>query len=104
MAARPAHYPRFMRTLDEVTMVARHANTQVYDWRWAVGLFQLSGRNAMTTYPPPAGRPGLAPNVLRPSSKVQAAVGLIDLQPPDTLVQGRETGRPIVNAERIESV
>lgn len=52
---RPEHYPRFMRTLDAVELVARHGEAVVYDWSWKMALFELSGRNAMHFYDPPKG-------------------------------------------------
>lgn len=53
----PAGYPRFMRTLDEVSATHREGAARVYDWAWKLGLFRLSGRNAMTVFTPPADRP-----------------------------------------------
>lgn len=53
----PAGYPRFMRTLDEVSDVRREGAARVYDWAWQLGIVRLSGQNAMTTLAPPATRP-----------------------------------------------
>lgn len=57
LVADPTRYPRFVRTLDEVERVHQRGAAQVYDWAWKIGLFRLSGRNAMTAFPPPANRP-----------------------------------------------
>ncbi|MGD8858698.1 MAG: SRPBCC family protein [Myxococcales bacterium] len=53
----PARYPRFIRTLDAVEVVARHGASTVYDWRWQLGMMTLDGRNNMRIYPAPASRP-----------------------------------------------
>lgn len=54
---KPQGYPKFMRTLDEVELVAQKTPAIVYDWHWQMSLLSLSGRNAMTVYPPPPARP-----------------------------------------------
>ena len=53
----PNGYARFTRTIDEVSGWHREGKAQVYDWAWQVGLFRLTGRNAMTSFPPPASHP-----------------------------------------------
>ena len=53
---KPGDYPRYMRTLDEVTRVERRGGAQAYDWRWGVGPFDLGGRNVMTSLAPPPER------------------------------------------------
>jgi hypothetical protein len=53
----PRGYPRFMRTLDEVEVISNDAHGVVYDWRWQIALFSLAGRQALTVYDPPKGRP-----------------------------------------------
>lgn len=57
LVGNPAGYPRFLRTLDEVTGVRDEGATRIYDWAWKIGLFRLSGRNAMTKLSPPPERP-----------------------------------------------
>lgn len=57
LVGHPAGYPRFMRTLDEVSGVHDEGATRIYDWAWKIGLFRLSGRNAMTKLAPPPTRP-----------------------------------------------
>ncbi len=57
LIAAPQTYPRFVRTLDRVEVVARNQNSTVYDWSWDLSLFHLQGRNMMTVYEPPAGAP-----------------------------------------------
>ncbi len=56
LISRPSNYPKFMKTIDAVKMVGKQGATQIYDWSWKLSLFRLRGRNAMTVYPPPAGR------------------------------------------------
>jgi len=53
----PQHYPRFVRTLDRVSLVAHSNNSTVYDWSWDLSLFHLQGRNMMTVYAPPDSAP-----------------------------------------------
>jgi hypothetical protein len=57
LVADPAAYPRYMRTLDEVSDVRTEGAARLYDWAWKIGLFRLSGRNAMTSLAPPPDRP-----------------------------------------------
>lgn len=53
LIARPEHYSRFMRTIDDVAVQGRHGRSTVYSWKWRMALFTLKGRNMMTVYPPP---------------------------------------------------
>ena len=53
----PASFPRFMPTLDSVEIVAKHDNSIVYDWAFNLALLRMRGRNLMTVYPAPKGRP-----------------------------------------------
>jgi hypothetical protein len=56
LIGKPSDYPRYMRTLDEVSRVERHGSAQAYDWRWGMGPFDLGGRNVMTSLAPPPER------------------------------------------------
>jgi hypothetical protein len=56
LVSHPSDYPKFMKTIDAVKMVGKQGATLIYDWSWKLSLFRLRGRNAMTVYPPPAGR------------------------------------------------
>src|SRR5262249_34645039 len=53
---KPELYPQFMHTLDDVDIVKREPTRVLYDWRWRMALVSLTGRNAMTVYPPPPER------------------------------------------------
>lgn len=53
LVTHPEGYPRFMRTLDSVTLVSRGHDAVVYDWSWQLSLFRLAGRNVMRVYAPP---------------------------------------------------
>jgi hypothetical protein len=55
--AHPSEFPRFMPTLDSVKIVAKHENSIVYDWAFDLALFHLRGRNTLTVYEAPKGRP-----------------------------------------------
>lgn len=52
----PAGFPKFMPTLDKVSVVAKHDNTIVYDWSFDLALLHMQGRNNMTVYPPLKGK------------------------------------------------
>ncbi|MDH5676160.1 MAG: hypothetical protein OEZ06_28835 [Myxococcales bacterium] len=56
LAERPAGYPRFMGTLDEVEVHKSKGPATLYDWRWEMGVLTLEGENAMTVYKPPPSR------------------------------------------------
>ncbi|MET0384838.1 MAG: SRPBCC family protein [Polyangiales bacterium] len=59
----PTKFPRFMPTLDSVEIVAQHDNSIVYDWRFDIALMHMRGRNQMTIYPAPAGKPDAAARI-----------------------------------------
>ena len=61
--ADPAGYPRFMPTIDKVKVVARQANSIVYDWAFDLALLQMRGRNVMTLYRPPPGKTDVASRI-----------------------------------------
>jgi carbon monoxide dehydrogenase subunit G len=59
----PAGFPRFMPTLDRVAIVAKHDTSIVYDWAFDMAVLRLRGRNTMTIYPAPKGKPDAAARV-----------------------------------------
>jgi hypothetical protein len=59
----PAGFPKFMPTLDRVAIVAKHDNSVVYDWAFDMAVLRLRGRNTMTIYPAPKGKPNAAARV-----------------------------------------
>jgi carbon monoxide dehydrogenase subunit G len=52
----PDAYPRFLPTLDEVTVLGKSDSSVVYDWRWEMAVLTLEGRNTMSIYEPSASR------------------------------------------------
>jgi carbon monoxide dehydrogenase subunit G len=59
----PAAFPRFMPTLDSVKIIAKHDNSIVYDWAFELAVLHMQGRNVMTVYPAPAGKPEAASRI-----------------------------------------
>jgi len=53
---KPEGYPRFLPTLDEVTVLGRGPQSIIYDWRWEMAVLEFAGRNTMTVYEPTASR------------------------------------------------
>ena len=63
MLTDPAGFPRFMPTLDRVSIVAKHDTSVLYDWAFDMAILRLRGRNTMTIYPAPKGKPDAATRV-----------------------------------------
>lgn len=59
----PTQYPKFMPVLDSVDVIAKHDNTIVYEWAWNLALLHMRGRNQMTIYPAPEGKPDAATRI-----------------------------------------
>jgi hypothetical protein len=76
----PRGYPRFMRTLDEVKVVSDNAHGLVYDWRWQVALFSLTGRSALTVFEPPKERPDVGYRIAIDSQSGDFGAGRITLR------------------------
>jgi len=53
----PGEYPKFMHTLDSVSVTSQMGAQTSYTWTWRTGVLFLEGENRMTAYGPPPEHP-----------------------------------------------
>ncbi|HEX7480367.1 MAG TPA: SRPBCC family protein [Polyangiales bacterium] len=60
----PTAYPKFVPTIDSVSVIEKTASTIIYDWAFDLAVLRMRGRNVMTIYRAPADRPDAASRIV----------------------------------------